>query len=271
MNKMNKLLTKSPLTYVLAQIKISPILEMENYIPKVHDLIRRDFPLCNPINIQAIEVKPHADPRFTKLTQWHCPDSATTSGILLDSGAIMFHTSDYHSFDQLLKEFSNVLGKINKVLEIGLCLRIGLRYVNLIETNPDKYLQKELLGLQLRKTKNLKNKFANKTEILQETDAGKIKLKTFYYSKESIECTNLKDIIIPPDLSHSTNLLSFDQYNKRSPKGNYAILDLDHFVEFQKSSKFNLKDIETTLKKLHDGVYEVFCKAITPEAKKDWR
>ncbi len=262
---MNKLLTKSPLTYVLAQIKISPILEMKKYIPKLQDLIRKEFPLYNEINIQAIEVKLHADPVFTKLAQWHWSDQAKTSGVLLDSGAIMFHTSNYHSFDQLLKEFSNVLKKINKILEIGLCLRIGLRYVNFIETTPEKYLMKELLGLQLKKT----NKFVNKTETIQETDAGKIKLKTFYYSKESIECINLKDILIPPDLSHSTNLLDFNHY-KKSPKNSYAILDLDHFIEFQKNPNFNLNDIETTLKKLHDGVYEVFCKAITPEAKKDW-
>ena len=264
---MKRQLRKSPLTYVIAVVKISPIMELKNYIPRMHESIRKDFPICNPIDIRAIEMGPNKELVISEITQWHFADKLSTTGILADANTIMFHTTQYDLFENLVGKFKKVIDNFNAVLEIGLYMRIGLRYINMINIEPKKYLQKELLGFHLQKSEKFKEQYLTKSETIQKTDRGVAKIKTTYLSKDFI--SDNKDILVPMDLRQGASYLKFDAHAKKMPSDNYAMLDIDHFIE--ESKDFNGAEIIKQLKQLHDGCYDIFTHSVTKEALEEWR
>ncbi|MGD9152912.1 MAG: hypothetical protein PVG30_04545 [Gammaproteobacteria bacterium] len=52
---MNEKLTKSPLTYVVAQIKFSTRLKMEKYMPELQEIIKKDFSEYKEQTTKSIE------------------------------------------------------------------------------------------------------------------------------------------------------------------------------------------------------------------------
>ena len=53
---MGKKLSNLPLTYVVAQVKISPVDSIEKFVPTLQEEIRQDFPIKDNIVIQNIQI-----------------------------------------------------------------------------------------------------------------------------------------------------------------------------------------------------------------------
>jgi uncharacterized protein (TIGR04255 family) len=68
---MHKKLTKSPLTYVLAQIKFREILGMKEYIPVLQEAIRSEFSEYNEQKITAIDL---VNSKTKTANTWHFLD-----------------------------------------------------------------------------------------------------------------------------------------------------------------------------------------------------
>lgn len=175
---MESKLTKTPLTYVIMIVKISSIMDLESYIPKLQELIRQDFPISNSVNIHTIDVKPNRELEFKQIKQWHFADKFSTTGILIDANNVMLHATHYDSFGSLSEKFIKVLNNFNKTLKVSLCMRIGLRYINLIHGEPEKYLNKELLGFKMPEKKYFKKNYISNVETYQESESGVMKIKS---------------------------------------------------------------------------------------------
>lgn len=264
-------LSKTPLTYVLIQIKISKIMELESkYISKLQEEIRKDFPIFDKFDIQMIEVKPQSEASIRKSTQWHFADKDTTTGILLDNDAISIHTSKYDSFEILIEKFKKVLEKFNAVLDITLSMRLGLRYINIIHPNPNIYIKESLLGFHMVNEKGFKDIYLLKTDNTQETDNGIIKIKTAHFSnKNVVNFENSTDIFVPPDLKATAQYLNFNHHQKTSPDNEYVMLDIDHY--FEKSFDFDVLEIMQKLEQLHTDIKTVFNRAVTEQALRAWQ
>lgn len=269
---MKKTLSNSPLVYVLAQVKISPIMELEGYIPKLQGLLRKDFPLFNTIDIQTVEIRPQGEPEFKRIKQWHFADRLATTGIIADTNAITIHSTQHDTYENLAKKFERVLTKFNQELDIGLYTRVGLRYVNAIHSEPESYLDKSLLGFNMQESTIFRGKYVARTETLQETNYGLIKIKTSRFSsKDFMEYDDIKNLLIPMELIQGANYLNFDIHENKFPIGSYAILDTDHFSgEMEKNEDFDISKISENLKNLHEGIHEVFNRAITKIAFEKW-
>lgn len=260
---MTKKLTKSPLTYVLAQVKISPIVGIQRHIADIQEKLRKDLPKFN--EIETLDVNVQSDQKDVRVnTRWHFYDKESTTGVVLEKDMIIFHTTNYHTFDQFSEFLEKTLKNINEVLKIGLCTRLGLRYINFIDANIEKHVQKPLLGFPLNfdDIKETDQGF-HRTESVNMTKCdGILKLQSTYTHVKQI---NQKDfnLFVPPDLSAVAGLLTFIQ-NK--PEDKFFLLDIDHFM-LKKDVDFELKEIIDNFASLHGGISNAFLSAITDEAK----
>lgn len=261
-------LTKAPLTYVLAQIRISPILEMASHIPKLQESLRlkEDLPVYKPISIQVHGFKQSGQVDVQPLTQWHFADKTNTLGVLIDNSSIVVHSSRYESFASIINKIERILGKCNEELKIALYTRIGLRYINVISSAVEKTIEKSLLGFHINGHQDFHDKYFANTETVQETKRGIFKLRTIHVNNPEVQTKPL----VPPDLFYSASLLSFDHHQKKSKQEKeYVILDLDHLID--KQGDFEIKHILEKIEKLHDGIEVVFQSAVTKDAIKEWQ
>ena len=266
----NPRLAYPPLTYVLAQIKISPIWNIESWVPKLQEAIRKDFPYSNESQVETIvanslEANPGAKVDLKKI--WHFADKSKTSGILLDKDAVTIHTTHYETFGELLHKFITVLVKFHKELNITICTRIGLRYVNLIRENPHKYIHKGLLGFPLSGKEKFLNKYASSTETIQQTSFGFLKIKTIFGENENETVAEIPKFI-PTELIYPASFLLHKKLDVKKSIKNYVVLDIDHFS--QENFDFSVKNIEKMLNNFHELVYTTFRYAITEQAYKEW-
>lgn len=261
---MHEKLSKSPIVYVLAQVRFSNIENIEYYIPQLQDKIRTTFPHYQKINIQAIQLREGQPPNSSTLTQWHFMDKEKYIGIILDGRSIAIHTSRYDQFTPLLKSFVTVLTQFNKILEISLCTRLGLRYINLIE-NGLSNINQGLQGFQLSGDDFSKNKFFSKMETTQLSNDGIIKVQALHFGEKQV-IGETQNIFVPSDVSDSANMLSFK--NHKEPDNNFLILDVDHFNEDQRD--FNVLEISSGFTRLQEAVYQAFCQAAGNENLKNW-
>jgi uncharacterized protein (TIGR04255 family) len=256
----------SPITYVLGQIKISPLLSIKNYLPQLQEAIRHEFPNFNEVNMQAFEIKPSAQPEMRTFTQWHFFDIKSTTGILLETDTIMIHTSDYIDFHTLIDSLQHVLVKFNDILRISGYTRIGLRYNNVIKTDPQNYLEPELLAFYVKGKAIFKeDKFFGKTETMQETTSGFIKIQSAHLSRGFSQ--NSLNNLVSSDLVQSAGYLSFEHIQQ--PTNSFVVLDLDHFSP-NKKEEFNVKKILDEFKQLYEGAKEAFFSSITENALREW-
>ena len=271
---MSMQLKNSPLTYVLVQVKISQILEVENYIPKLQEMIRKDFPLFKKINIQKIEIKQNVEkPEISTFNQWHFTDKNSTTGILIDAASIIFHTTMHSSFETLIDKFKKILSDFNKQLGITLYTRLGVRYVNCINSPIEKIIKKELQGFSIDNKNFFKGTYLTKTETTQITMDGAIKIQAIHVNDKNF-IANLKniedsDVFISPDLKQVASYLSFDHHENKKPSKDYLILDIDNFSE--QKNDFKVDDILKNLEKLHEGIDIAFKNAVTDVALKEWK
>lgn len=263
---MTKKLTKSPLTYVLGQVKISPIVGIQRHIPDIQEKLRKDLPKFNEIETLGVNVQSNQkDVRVN--TQWHFYDKKSTTGVLIEKDMIIFHTTNYHTFDQFSDFLERTLKNIHEVINIGLCTRFGLRYINFVDEDIEKCVQKPLLGfpLDFEDIKESDQGF-HRTESVNKTKCGGIlKLQSTYTHVTQV---NKKDFLlfVPPDLSPVAGLLT---YNRSEPKGKLFLLDIDHFM-LKKDIDFDMEEIIKNFSLLHDGISNAFLSAITNEAKTLW-
>jgi uncharacterized protein (TIGR04255 family) len=256
----NKKLSNSPLTYVLAQIRISSVEEISSYVPKLQEAIRKEFPIYKKVDIQTVELKNEAAPNIQTSTQWHFKDKESLVGIIVDRQAITIHTSKYNGFDAFNLQIKKILERFNKILEISLSTRVGLRYINIIQSNLKKYVHSSLLGFYEEADDN----FLANVETTHKTEEGFIKVRAIHPRNATVIH---QEKLVPPNLITSADQLSFKHYGEVNKE--YIMLDIDNF--HQKQRDFNVIDITKTLSKLHERIYKTFCVAVTKEALKNWK
>ena len=190
--------------------------------------------------------------QMTTITQWHFKDKTSITGVLLDSDTITIHTTKYNDFDTLINKFEGALIKFNSILNISLFERLGLRYINVIDSNFDKYVSQRLLGFSVENEKKFKkSRFLSRTETTQESTTGIIKIQS-----TNVGSTDLigksANYLVPPGLIQIADSLLFEHH--KQPKNQYLLLDIDYFSNDQK--EFDTKNITNEFAKLHEGIHE---------------
>jgi uncharacterized protein (TIGR04255 family) len=263
---MHEKLRKSPLTYVLAQIKFNEFLKMDEQIPAIQEAIRDQFSEYKCQEIQSINIA-NGTYKCDATKIWHFVDNTFTSAIMVTNNSITFHTSCYISFEDMQNKLKNALIKFNEIIKNKLYIRIGLRYVNLIHNNIYRALNTELLGYPLKDSNIFENTYLAKTETIQKTKSGTIKVNAMHISSKDI--INTDNLYISPDLSQGARFLSFAHHKNKTPKKEYVMLDVDHFNEV--SGDFTAQQIIKQLNELHEGSFAAFRNAIKKETWDKWK
>ncbi|MBY0545542.1 MAG: TIGR04255 family protein [Gammaproteobacteria bacterium] len=257
-------LSSSPLRYVLAQIKFTSIENIAEYVPKLQDKIRRDFPHFQEVKIQSVQLKEAQALSAGTLVLWHFMDKDRHVGIILDKQSIVIHTSDYQDCETLLKRWGRVLTCFHEILNISLITQSGLRYINIIEndyTNIDPRLQ----GFHLKGDVFAAGDFLSRTEMTQKSDQGLIKIQTARASNKKL-LGDFKEIFLPLDLLDIGGMLSFEHYKVLNNE--FLLLDVDHFK--QENADFEMTTVMDSFRQLHEGAYQAFVQAVGSENLKRW-
>lgn len=258
-------LNHAPVSYVLAQVRFSNIDDIADYFTKLHVSIRDKFPLSEDITTSTIQSREGQAPLISTVTQKHYVDKNKQIGVILDKQAITFHTSNYNQFSEFLSSLKFILKQLESIVKIALQTRIGLRYVNFIETSTPN-LNPALLGFHLRKKDFfVEDKFLSKMETTQVSSLGIIKLQALHVGNKDI-ISGTKNFYVPPELEPIATFLKFD--DREVSKKEFLLLDIDHFNESQKD--FIPEQIIDQLETLQNASYSAFREAVGEKALKNW-
>jgi uncharacterized protein (TIGR04255 family) len=253
-------LPRSPLIFVLAQVRFSPVLTMKEKIPAIQDAMRKQgYPgfATRRIEVETFAPGASAPTKEEAREQWEFLNKDRTSSILVDQESVVLQTTRYPAFEDYLEKLTIALNTIQEHAEPSLMLRLGLRYVDLvspIELNDlSYYVKPELRGMPFS---DLGEKRAMMCESIVETDK-RSKLVVRYVE-------GVSGFAFPPDLLPMS--LAFT----RNPvqKSRFGLLDFDHFTE--QSMDYN---VETGLSQawlLHGVLEKAFKASVTPAALKEW-
>jgi uncharacterized protein (TIGR04255 family) len=249
-------LRNAPLIYVVAQVRFSPIVSIEKFVPEIQEKLRhKGFPRFVRVQVPEITIQPDGTPKLNVVERFEFQDKVARLGIVLQSNSLAVHTNNYSNYEAFEEVIKTALMAVHRVVSISLAERIGLRYVNLIRLQDGEkwadYVHEGFLGLEPRSV-GVKH-WLSRSEALGPTKIGKL----------AIRCTQSEQAF-PPDLLTSTL-----QYSMELAKGEIVTtLDFDHFVEV--ASDFRVADAIITLERLHESLDLVFAKSVTADALKKW-
>lgn len=249
-------LKNSPLVYVLAQIVISPILRMQDYIPAIQEKLRhKGYIKYKHVPTQEIILGPQI--QVISLNRWFFSNRDEQEAIIISPQFIVFETTKYDVFEMFVQSFKEILIIFQEITNVSLAERIGLRYVDVIRPKEGQtlsdYLQPGLLGIsaeQLGVSKSLYRFEANSL-----TEVGQLVLRLFQSDNGSY---------LPPDI----NLEGVKPTLKIERDETVTVLDVDNFS--LKQCDFITDDLIESMWQLHDYIDRTFKAAVTTKAFQFW-
>ncbi|HVH46236.1 MAG TPA: TIGR04255 family protein [Labilithrix sp.] len=252
-------LHKSPLVMVLAQVRISHVAKMGDYVDDVQEQLRQSgFPRFEEGRAHEILLRPGLQPEIREHSRWEFQNKERSAAIIVMQNAIVLHTNSYDTFDHFAKSLRLALEVIGDAAKPALVERLGLRYVDLIRPEAGEswtaYLKEGLHGLRpeaIGMTEGLQ-----RHETVGTTKAGQL----------VVRCVQSKDGgFLPADLSPST--LDYSTVSVR-PGELVTLLDLDHFSPATRD--FDVDEVMAAMWELHENLDVSFRDAVTEHALKKW-
>ena len=251
----NLYLPQSPLILVLVQLKFGTVKKMSDFVPDIQERLRGRYPKFRTEQIKTFTLS--QTPEVEDSTQWFFGNMSGTSSITLTESFVTLSTSDYSTYEKFHNEFNIIVESLGEFANLNLVERLGLRYVDLIRTDPEedfsKYLKEPLLGLNPLDVGAERS--LNRYEFMGETKQGRILIRC----TESVDGTNRPRDLIGIELNYKTTV---------SPEEKVRFLDFDHFTT--ESFNYNPSTIMETLSNLHDTCHKAFEELTTPYALEKW-
>jgi uncharacterized protein (TIGR04255 family) len=252
-------LSQSPLLLVLAQVRFSPILQMDKFIPEIQERLRsQGFPKFQAAT-EATSIQIPGMPALSQnpTVHWEFMDPEGRKSIVVGTESVAFTVTDYSTFEDFRVGLQIALLTVHEAVKLPLRTRVGLRYIDLLIPKEGKevsdYVRLEILGLL--KDKLPLQRLAYVSQLLCESKIGKFILR----------CTHqIGGSVLPPDLQ----LLRLTVKKPLLLNQEFCVLDFDHFLEEQ--SEFDLATVSTDFNSLHDVLDQGFRAVVTPEALKEW-
>lgn len=258
-------LPRSPLVVVLGQVRFSPILLMESYVPAIQDDLRRSgFPGFRKGVVEEVTwnfaQNVNAEPAVetVKRPRWEFFSADATWRIVLTEEALTLATSEYVRYDDPFERFMRTaLTALDAHAALQVVTRLGLRYVDLVQPAPGEslaeFLHPNLMGVPAEQVGM--REATPYIQIRGTTEAGLMVLRCVFTDAGQS---------IPPDLAD----LELPIKTRPAPGSMVAILDFDHFAPVQLT--FQLQDAMDRLSQLHDTLDVAFRHSVTKTALERW-
>lgn len=209
----------------------------------------------NPIGEQQVVPSPNFQPRYFFFNE------ERTSAYILDQGGLIFHTTDYDTFDPFSRALIEGLALVHEEVGLSNFDRIGVRCLDAVRPASgekfSQYLIEPILGLSER---------ASSAELLFSSSETRTKKgNRTLMSRTTIFNQEAEGAAFPQELQPVAIKLT-ERFAK--VKGLYAVLDTDCWLE--EKEQFDLNRVAKRLALLHDEVSELFRLLVTPHALKNW-
>ena len=262
-----KPLSKQPLALVLAQVRFSPILTIDEYIPKIQDFLRKKgYPVYSHQQNVAFEVPPVdlINVKQILINQWRFESPSLDAVILIDKEQVIFQNSRYTKFEDFIGSFIDILKFILQVTEhekFGVVVRLGLRYIDQIRKqydtdDIDSYLCQELQGMVC-------SEYANDTKHYSIVSIGSTKPADNFEGQLVIRVIRgEKGMDLPPDLMQSAPA------NRKTvtQDEDIAIVDMDHYWVGSMGPDVHItQTIEEMFFRMHDTIINGFHNSVISE------
>jgi uncharacterized protein (TIGR04255 family) len=247
------------LVYVVAQINISAVMAMEQYVPQIQELLRhKGFPRSKEGLTAEIRLEsPGSPPTIISQPRYEFQDRSGRTGIVVGPKFVAVHTNEYKDCEKFLEVVSVAIQTLQETAKPDLVERIGLRYVDLIRPDPGEslrdYLPQQLLGYEVNEIKVGEASFA--FQFTGKSAEGRILAR--HYPAQAGNA-------LPPDLQNA----HLDYSNIPASKSGDAFLDFDHSSEAK--IEFGSSEILAAIEQLHDALDLLFRKSVTPSALEKW-
>ena len=249
-------LTRSPLVLVLAQVRILPVLKMDEFVPSLQESLRHQgLPKFSESVSQGIVFGPDIKTRTER--RWLFSSRDATDTAVVAESFISLMTSRYELFEAFIERLRLVLETVGVAAQPGGAERLGLRYVDLIRPaageSLGEYLDGGLLGLRSERLGVQRQTF--RFESVSSTPVGQLRLRLWQTSDGTV---------LPPDLPPGDVRLSLE-----APAGEtVTLLDIDSLTT--KEQDFQPASLCDEMWRLHEYADRAFQAAVTPTALERW-
>ena len=262
-----KPLSKQPLALVLAQVRFSPILTIDEYIPKIQDYLRKKgYPVYSHQQNVAFEVPPVdlINVKQILINQWRFESPSLDAVILIDKEQVIFQNSRYTKFEDFIGSFIDILKFVLQITEheeFGVVVRLGLRYIDQIRKQSDTddidlYLRPELQGM-------ICSEYANNKKQYSIVSIGNTKPADNFEGQLVMRVIRgEKGMDIPPDLMPSAPA------NRKTvaPDEDIAMVDMDHYWVGSMGPDVRITQIiEEIFFRMHDTIINGFHNSVISE------
>ncbi len=252
-------LSKSPLSMVLCQVRFSKIRSMSSYVPLFQERARVEgYPVDCSAKIKEVVVSPTGT-EVTERDHWEFLDRDRTISIVLTEDFLTLSTTRYSTFEVFVCQLRSACKMLADTVQGLLMQRVGLRYVDAIRTKSGEsfrnYVKAEFHGIAephpfLNPTVRMKH------ETVGQTDFGLMIVRL---------SQNHEGKVIPDDVGFP-NLKSMIEGVGDSEL--ITLLDLDHFRK--EEDELSGERVEEWAWSLHDGLELVFRTVVTESALREW-
>lgn len=254
----------APLIYVLAQIRFAPVPHMHKHWEDFHEKIFELYPKSETQRIEQIAIKDGQPTAGDTIKRWHLTTKSSTTGIIMDAGTLIFHTTSYKTSDIFLSDFRSVLKAFIQILpKKGVTVsRLGLRYLDLLLQEGDLTVDQQIIkALQLPKLSSIGEARRMDQIITYQTPIdGTMNIR---YRQSSTPD------VLPADL-FPNKLEPALRLKREKPENSYVgLLDYDHFTEQEQS--FDIESIINNFRKLHEISSAAFKETTTEKAFEEWQ
>lgn len=252
-------LPHSPLVYVIAQINISAVMAMEQYVPQIQELLRhKGFPRFKEGILPELRLDTlGSPPTIITHPRYEFQDRDGRTGIVVSPKFVGVHTNRYSNCEEFLEIVSLAVEILQQTAKPDLVERIGLRYVDLIRLasgeNMRDYVPEHLVGYDTDQVKVAEASFA--FQFTGKSSHGRILARG--YPAQSGNA-------LPPDLQNAP----LDYSEIPASNSGDAFLDFDHSSEAK--LEFGTTEIVASIEQLHDALDLIFRKSVTANALKKW-
>lgn len=252
-----KKLENQPLNFVLAEFRFSPVMQIAEFIPKIQEALRKQYPISEKRSEQAVQVQPGGI-AVSSVDRWAFISANKKNAIEINQERLIYITAEYPRFAGFSDACKQAIDILVNIVEPSLILRIGLRYSDLVLVDDGEKitdLVNEHFGLP-NCIKSLGETRQYTTDTFLHTELGGLVIRTLYGKH------NLSYL---PDIQQLPILIKKD-----TTPSERVILDFDHYWEAKDDSVgFVTNDVLKKLAALHETTREAFWKVTTYYARSE--
>lgn len=259
---MGKKMANPPIFYTVGQIRFNPVLNIAEYVPKIHERLRKPFPEVRREELRRLQINVAAQENAEAVTtsavpRWSFANLKRTAGYYLYADSLVFHTTAYETSTEFHDALIRGIRLVDEVVGLSYIEEVGVRTLDAVIPESgqpiDFYLNRQVLGLHGLLEGELKHNISENVTFVAT-------------SKHVARVVILRGSLgLPMDLFPIPLMIDrkFQDLNTL-----HAILDLDH--SRQDRFEFDLEEIGNRIREIKKGVTNVFYKIVTKEALDIW-